>query len=265
MIIINKEVDKIGIFDSGIGGITVLNEILKLLPNEEYIYYSDSINNPYGDKSDEEVFKICDNIVNQLIKDCKMIVIACNTASAKASEKLRRKYTNIPILAIEPAYKTVHDYAYEKPTLIMATKGTIESEKFNNLYNKYDNHKTYLLQCVGLANIIEQGDKEKLKNYLNETLSEYSGKIENVVLGCTHYPLIKSEIEQVLGKVEFFDGSIGLAQNVKKVLTEKNILSKNKSKGTITFIDTSNSEFKKKRFLKIFPNYLIKFEKSDIV
>ena len=89
----------IGIFDSGIGGVTVLKEIIKLLPNENYIYYSDSKNNPYGDKQDKEILKICDNIVEKLIsRNCKTIVIACNTASAKAASFLREKYNNIPIV-----------------------------------------------------------------------------------------------------------------------------------------------------------------------
>lgn len=173
----------IGIFDSGIGGVTVLNEILKILPNENYIYYSDSKNNPYGDKTDEEVIKICDEITKYFIKrNCKVIVIACNTASAKASKYLREKYKDIEFVAIEPAYKMVYDYAYNEPTLVMATKGTIESEKFNILYNKYNNHKTKLLSCIGLADIIEDGNEEKIKKYLKDHLSKFRGKIKNVVL-----------------------------------------------------------------------------------
>lgn len=173
----------IGIFDSGIGGITVLKEITKVLPNENYIYYSDTKNNPYGDKTNEEVIKICDEITKYFIKrDCKVIVIACNTASAKASKYLREKYKDIKFIAIEPAYKMVHDYAYNEPTLVMATKGTIESEKFNILYNKYNNHKTKLLSCVGLADIIEEGNEEKIKKYLKDHLSRFRGKIKNVVL-----------------------------------------------------------------------------------
>ena len=144
MILLNN--NKIGIFDSGIGGVTVLKEILKILPNENYIYYSDSKNNPYGDKNDEEIIKICDDIVNKFIQQkCKAIVIACNTASAKAVKYLREKYKEEIIIAIEPAYKMVHDFAYDKCTLVMATKGTIESEKFHNLLRKYDNHQTFLL------------------------------------------------------------------------------------------------------------------------
>ena len=173
----------IGIFDSGIGGVTVLKEIIKVLPNENYIYYSDTKNNPYGDKTNEEVIKICDEITKYFIKrNCKVIVIACNTASAKASKYLREKYKDIEFIAIEPAYKMVHDYAYNETTLVMATKGTIESEKFNILYNKYNNHKTELLSCVGLADVIEEGNEEKIKKYLEKHLGEFRGKIKNVVL-----------------------------------------------------------------------------------
>ncbi|MEE0865385.1 MAG: hypothetical protein U0L98_01060 [Clostridia bacterium] len=173
----------IGIFDSGIGGVTVLREIIKVLPNQNYIYYSDTKNNPYGDKTNEEVIKICDEITKYFIKrNCKVIVIACNTASAKASKYLREKYKDIEFVAIEPAYKMVYDYAYNEPTLVMATKGTIESEKFNILYNKYNNHKTKLLSCIGLADIIEDGNEEKIKKYLKDHLSKFRGKIKNVVL-----------------------------------------------------------------------------------
>ena len=180
----NKETKgNIGIFDSGIGGVTVLREIINILPNENYIYFSDSINNPYGDKKQEKIIEICDKIVQNLLKkNCKAIVIACNTASAIAAKHLREKYKEIPIIAIEPAYKMVYDYAYDNPTLVMATKGTIESEKFNILYNKYDNHKTELLECVGLADVIEEGNEEKIKNYLKENLGKYKGKVQNVVL-----------------------------------------------------------------------------------
>ena len=249
---------KIGIFDSGIGGVTVLKEIVKLLPNEDYVYYSDSKNNPYGDKTDEEVQIICDNITNYLIhKNCKIIVIACNTASAKTSIYLRDKYTNIDFIAIEPAYKMVYNYAYEKPTLVMATKGTIESEKFNLLLKRYNNHKTYLLPCIGLANLIEQGNKKDIKQYLAEHLPIYKGKVENIVLGCTHYPLVKNEIQEILGKVQFFDGSPNLANHLKEVLQEKDLLNNINKSGKIEFIDSQNLYEKEKRFFKILKGDLI--------
>ena len=244
--------EAIGIFDSGIGGVTVLKEILKILPNENYIYYSDSRNNPYGDKSDRKINELCENIVKLFIKQkCKTIVIACNTASAKSAQYLRDRYQDIPFIAIEPAYKMVYDYAYSEPTLVMATKGTIESEKFNLLYHTYDNHKTILLPCIGLADIIEEGNKDKIKAYLKEYLEPYRGKVKNVVLGCTHYPLIHDDIQEVLGQVTFFNGAPYLAKHLKEILEEKDLANNMEKKGIIQFIDSSNDEQKKKRFFEI--------------
>ena len=249
-----EEVEKenIGIFDSGIGGVTVLKEIIKILPNENYIYYSDSKNNPYGDKKKEEIIERCEEIFRFLLeRNCKAIVIACNTASAVASSYLREKNKNIPIIAIEPAYKMVYDYSYDKETLVMATKGTIESEKFNLLYHKYDNHKTTLLECIGLADVIEEGNEEKIKNYLEKNIGQYKGKVENVVLGCTHYPLIEKEIGQVLGgNVKFFNGASRLSVHLKDVLEESNLISKNQKQGKIEFIDSLGKKEKEERFYK---------------
>ena len=185
-----------------------------------------------------------------LKQNCKAIVIACNTASAKAVGFLREKYPQIPFIAIEPAYKMVHDYSYEKPTLVMATKGTIESEKFNLLFHKYDNHKTELLECVGLADIIEAGDNNKIEDYLQNMLGEYKGKIENVVLGCTHYPLVQNEIKKVLGEnITFFNGAPNLAIHLKDVLAKNNLLGDNC--GNIDFIDSQGLLSKKERFFNI--------------
>ena len=245
-----NEKRKIGVFDSGIGGVTVLKEILTILPNEDYIYYSDSKNNPYGDKEDEEIIKLCINIVNFFIeRNCKAIVIACNTASAKAVQYLRSKYSLIPIIAIEPAYKMVYDYSYEDATLIMATKGTIESEKFNLLFKKYDNHKTYILPCIGLADLIEKGNEDEIKKYLKNNLENYKGRVKNVVLGCTHYPLIQNEIKEVLGNVKFFNGAPNLAIHLKNILNEKNLIDKNS--GIVEFIDSQGLDSKKKRFFEL--------------
>lgn len=241
---------KIGVFDSGIGGVTVLREIIKILPKENYRYYSDSKNNPYGDKTDDKIQQLCDNIVQHFIQNnCKAIVIACNTASSKAANLLRDKYPQIPFIAIEPAYKMVYDYAYDKPTLVMATKGTIHSEKFNLLFKKYDNHKTYLLPCIGLADRIEQGNKEEIRKYLKEHIGSYQGKVENVVLGCTHYPLIQKEIQEVLGQVQFFNGAPNLAKHLKDVLQENNLLKE--GEGCVEFEDSQASKEKEERFFEI--------------
>lgn len=247
-----KNQNSIGIFDSGIGGVTVLKEIVKILPNEDIIYVSDSKNNPYGDKANEEIIKRCDEILNFLInKNCKAIVIACNTASAEASKFLRSKYKEIPIIAIEPAYKMVHDYAYDEETLIMATKGTIKSKRFNYILNEYNNNKTYVMLCTGLADLIEEGKEKEIKKYLEENLKEYVGKVKNVVLGCTHYPLIKNEISYILGDVKFFDGAPYVAEHLKRVLEKGKIRKEKMTKGKIEFWDTKESEDKRRRFFEI--------------
>lgn len=236
----------IGIFDSGIGGVTVLKEILKLLPNYHYLYYSDSINNPYGDKNSQELEVITKDIVQLLIdKGCKIIVIACNTASAICKDFLRREF-DIPIIAIEPALKQVINNNPKGNTLVMATKGTIESEKFLELYEKFDNKKMIIKSFPGLADLIEQNKIDDIKVYLKENL-QYKN-IDNVVLGCTHYPLIKKEITDVLGNVNFYDGSVGVSKRLKKVIQDINI---KETKFKLEFIDSSKSKSKEKRFYDI--------------
>ena len=238
----------IGIIDSGIGGVTIFREILKSIPKGHFIYYSDSINNPYGDKSKKEILDILDNVVTKLIDmGCTIIVIACNTASSIGVSYLREKYRKILFIATEPAYKMVHDYNPQGKTLVMATRGTIESEKFLELYHKYDNHNTILLSCIGLAELIE--NNQDVRKYLNELLGKYKN-IDNVVLGCTHYPLIKSEIKKILGDVIFYDGSKGVTKELLRVLKMHNIKYES-DELKIKFIDSSQNEFKEKRFWKL--------------
>lgn len=238
----------IGIFDSGIGGVTVLRECVKLNNNFNYYYYSDSINNPYGDKDKDDIISICDNIVNYLInKECKIIIIACNTASAMAVEYLRDKYKKIIFIAIEPAIKLAYDNS-TFGTLVMATKGTLDSERFNLLYDKYHHDNFYLYSCVGLANLIEEGNKGEIINYLKKNISCYKNNVSNVVLGCTHYPLIKKEIVSVLGNVKFYDGSNGIARRLKNIVIDNNFIGYGNN---IYFRDSTGNVEKENRFYKL--------------
>lgn len=241
---------KIGFLDSGIGGVTVLKECINLNPNYEYIYYSDSKNNPYGDKSREELIEIVEGVVLTLVdKGCNVIVMACNTASCICASYLREKYKDIKFIAIEPAIKLVHDKGNADNTLVMATKGTMDSEKFHILYEKYGGNNCYLLSCVGLANLIENSNGSDLEKYLDENLRRYNGKVNSVVLGCTHYPLIKKEIRKVLGDVDFYDGANGVARQLLRILGDKNYESDGEF--SIEFIDSSNDKGKKERFFEI--------------
>lgn len=243
-------ITKIGFFDSGIGGVTVLKECIKLNPNFKYIYYSDSINNPYGDKSRAELIFITSNIVSKLIDmGCYIIVIACNTASALCVDYLRNKYKNICFIAIEPAIKVAYDNDINSNTLIMATKGTVDSNRFKQLYSKYSSNHFYLLSCSGLANLIENGNVSAIKNYLENNLSSYKGIVSSVVLGCTHYPLIKNEISDVLGDVTFYDGSLGIAHQLKKIILDNKFI--NTGEFEIKFLDSSSDKVKEKRFFDV--------------
>lgn len=235
----------------------MLRQAVALLPNERYFFFSDSLNNPYGDKADGEIIARCDELVGEMINErkCKAIVLACNTASAKAAAFLRKKYASTPIIAIEPAYKMVHDFAPDGFTLVMATKGTLESEKFAALYKKYDNKNTELLACVGMADLIEQDRQDELDLYLENLLGKYRGKAENVVLGCTHYPLAMQNIKKVLGDVRFFDGANGVARRLVQVLKREKLLCLSAEKGRIEFVDSSKDEAqrreKERRFFAV--------------
>ncbi len=238
----------IGIFDSGIGGATIFKEIIKRLPNYHYIYYSDSKNNPYGDHTKEEIYLISSNITEKLIKKgCKIIVIACNTATTQSIDKLRKIYPKITFIGTEPACKMIHDHARKDKALIMATKGTIESERFLSLYHKYNNNKTILLPCIGLAELVEEGNQTKINEYLEKHLNKYKG-VNDVVLGCTHYPLIKKNIEQILGNVKFFEGSIGISKELERKIKITGI---KETKQIIEFFDSNNEKRKEKRFFEI--------------
>lgn len=219
---------KIGILDSGIGGTTVLQEIIKLLPKEDYVYYADSKNNPYGEKTQEEIYNIVNNIVDYLInkKDCKIIVIACNTATTRCMKQLKEKYNKTPFVGTVPAIKVACDYHYKK-TLVLATPSTIESERTHELVkdNKKEDQEIILKSCDGLANAIETKNDNKIKTILQKIKNDVSEKeIDSVVLGCTHYPLIKEDIKKYFPNAQLLDGSSGVAKEVKRQLEKHHLL-----------------------------------------
>lgn len=218
----------IGVFDSGIGGLTVLEEMKKVLPNENYLFYADSLNNPYGEKSDTELYEITSKIVDYLIKrECKIIVIACNTATTRCIKYLREKYPDITFVGTEPAIKVACDRDY-KNILVMATPATISSERTSILVNdnKKDFESIYLVPCEGLANAIELEDIDRQEEIVSKIYEEYKDKeIDAIVLGCTHYPHIKELISKYFVNAELLDGGNGVAREVKRQLEIHGLLS----------------------------------------
>lgn len=218
---------RIGVFDSGIGGLTVLEELKKLLPNEDYLFYADSKNCPYGEKSDTELYDITSNIVDYLInKDCKIIVIACNTATTRCIKYLRDKYKDMTFIGTEPAIKVACDRDY-KNILVMATPATIASERTSILVNdnKKDYENVYLVPCEGLADAIETDNFKKQEEIVSSIYEEYKDKeIDAIVLGCTHYPHIKDLISKYFTNAELLDGGAGVARETKRQLERMNML-----------------------------------------
>ena len=233
--------NKIGVFDSGIGGLTTLNEIRNILPNENYIYYGDSKNNPYGEKSDEDLDKITNKITNYMVKSgVKLIVVACNTATTRCIKKLRENFPEMIFVGTEPAIKLACDSGY-KNILVMATPGTVESERTQQLVaeNQNPRQKITLLPCAGLAELIEAKDAVGINAKLHELLDPYKyEKIDAVVLGCTHYLHVKDLIAGILLGAKMIDGNKNVALRVKELLKEKHLLTSKNTSGTVEYIYT---------------------------
>lgn len=241
---------KIGIFDSGIGGLSILKELLRILPHEDYLFYEDSIHNPYGEKSEEELFDITSNIVEYLIgEDCKLIVIACNTATTSCINKLREKYPNMIFVGTVPAIKVAYDN-HSKNTILLATPYTIQSTRVEELLNEYQDidQKIYIVSGMNLANLIDNNDQEGINKLLKELLLPYQDKADSIVLGCTHYPLIQNNIGQILPNCKILDGSVGVAKEVLHQLVLNNIKNDSINKGKVLIMNTKSEDLVKRSY-----------------
>ncbi len=222
---------KIGFFDSGIGGLTVLNEALEIIPNEDYIYYADVLHVPYGTKPKEEVRDYVFEAVEFLSKkDMKALVIACNTATSIAVDDLRHKF-DFPIIGMEPAVKPAveKNSNINKRVLVFATDLTLKEEKFKKLISKVDNDNIVdFLPLGGLVQFAESYvfDEEVITKYLIKELSSLDLNLySTVVLGCTHFPIYKNIFRKVLpSQIAIIDGNLGTIKNLKATLEKNNLL-----------------------------------------
>lgn len=236
----------IAVFDSGLGGVSVLKELIRVMPHENFIYYGDTANAPYGVKSSECVreltFSVYDRLKNEGIK---AFVIACNTATSVAVASLREKYPDDIIIGVEPALKPAV-LSMEHPTVaVLATPLTLKEEKFGALLRRFGaDARVIPFACPGLVEFVERGEVsgERLRAFLKELLAPLRNeKLDAVVLGCTHYPFVKAEISSILGEsVQIFDGSVGTALNARRRLEENDLLNDANEKGRVIFIDSSH-------------------------
>ena len=236
----------IAVIDSGVGGISVLRELVKIMPEEKFLYFGDSKNAPYGTKSREEVLKITKGNLELLKKrGIKALVVACNTATSAAVRILREENPDLPIVGIEPAIKPASQLCDHPKVLVMATPLTLKEEKFSSLVARFAEKGEFIsLPCPGLMELVETGDLEnpKLRNYLDALFAPYFDEnIDGIVLGCTHYPHIKHLILEIWNdKVTILDGGEGTARETRRRLIEKGLL--RDGNGSVEIINTSSDK-----------------------
>lgn len=247
----------IGVFDSGIGGLTVLKELSERLPNEDFIYYADSINAPYGPKSAETIIEFSDKIIRFLLeKNCKLIVIACNTATAAAVYEMRQRF-NIPVVGLEPAVKPACLNTKTGHVGVLATEGTFRGNHFKTTSDKYKEYVTLHLQVAkGLVEFAENGIYDGLevenlvKQYVNPLIDQ---NVDQLVLGCTHYPLFLDTIQAVVGQgVAVIDSAEAVARRTKDILMTQKIFRTETDSPNIIIYSTGDRKILKNVVSKLF-------------
>ena len=239
----NTKQDYIAVFDSGVGGISVLRQLRKKLPQENFIYFGDSANAPYGSRSTDEVRRLTLAAAEKLFREypVKALVVACNTATAAAITTLRQAYPHRIIVGIEPALKLAADRHPYGRIGVMATQVTLREEKFDRLAHRFDENCTITkIPAPGLVEFIEagKGDSGEAQAFLRQLLGPYIGKLDALVLGCTHYPFVKHNIQAILGPgTEVLHGGEGTARETKRRLAAANLL--NPGPGSTTIINSA--------------------------
>ena len=251
----NKKTDPIAVVDSGMGGITVLRKLYRIMPNENYIYFGDSANSPYGTKTKEEIKNITVNAVESLMKrGAKSVVIACNTATSAAAAYLREKYPDYPFVGLEPAIKPAALSAKWPKVLVLATPLTLKEEKFNNLMARFEGEAEFIKlpapELVGFVESCNLDSPEEIA-YLEKILAPYAdNKVDAVVLGCTHFPYARRQIQRILGdEVLVFDGSLGAARQCKRLLEAADLINDSEHEGTIIFENSDPTKIEKCKFM----------------
>lgn len=221
--------DPIGIFDSGVGGLSIAKRITEHLPKEQLIYIADSQYAPYGDISNQQIIERVNVIADELInKKCKAIVIACNTATVNAIDQLRERLS-VPIIGVEPAIKPAATLSKAQKIGILVTQATANNERFIALVNQHKNDAEVFIQpCLGLVELIEQGQQksEKFNLLLNQYLSPLiAKKIDTLVLGCTHYPFMSDAIKAIMpNNVQLLETATPVSEQLKRQLAKHQLL-----------------------------------------
>ena len=236
----------IAVIDSGVGGISVLRELVRLMPNERFLYFGDSKNAPYGSRSRAEVLDITRRNLDTLrARGIKALVIACNTATSAAAKTLRAENPDLPIIGIEPAVKPAAFLGDAPRVLVMATPLTLREEKFRELVARFTHRAQVIsLPCPGLVELIEAGhlDDAPIDEYLSSLFAPFLEEhIDAVVLGCTHYPHVRDAIARHLPPhVVILDGGEGTARETLRRLREQDLTAPDDRVGEVEIVNTAN-------------------------
>ncbi len=224
----NSPNDYIAVLDSGVGGISVLRCLLQQMPHERFLFFGDSANAPYGTRSKSQVRELTLAAASKLMAlGVKALVVACNTATAAAIEDLRATYPNVIVIGIEPALKPAADRFPGGSIGVMATELTLHEEKYDHLLHRFDRRcQIYPIRAPGLVELIEAGHGADARAHalLSPILSPFAGKLDALVLGCTHYPFAAPVIRRLLPGTMLFDGGDGTARETKRRLAEAGLL-----------------------------------------
>ena len=242
----NLKQDYIAVFDSGVGGISVLRHLRELMPGERYLYFGDSANAPYGSRSTEAVRLLTLAAAKKLTEEypLKALVIACNTATAAAVKEVRAQYPELIVIGIEPALKVAADHFPGGRIGVMATEVTLREEKFDTLLHRFEKDCVITkIPAPGLVQLVESGkvDCPETDALLHSILDPYVGKLDALVLGCTHYPFAAKAIARVLGSgTVLLEGGGGTARETRRRLAEAGLLEQ--GTGSVTILNSSGSE-----------------------
>lgn len=235
----------IGVMDSGMGGISVLRELARLLPMENFVFYGDSAHAPYGSRSNEEIYRLTEQAVQRLLaEEVKAVVLACNTASSVAGARLRAEYPELIIVAIEPALKPAVISCPGGRVVVLATEATLREKKFARLLEAWQAKAEIIkLPLPGLPEFVERGelDSPRLRQFLQGYFDQLEDRrVDGVVLGCTHYPFVRKVIAELLGpQVKVFDGAAGTARQLRRRLYSRRLLTARQQPGSIRWLNSS--------------------------